>query len=249
MYSCLIVDDEAAARQLIRGYVEKFFPNYSIFGEASNVVDAVNQIDSLKPDLVFLDIDLQLGTGFDVVKRASYQHFSVVFITAFDQYAIDAFRIAAVDYLIKPLRLQDLREALGRFEEKKETAQTDKSIIKVLIGNFEQSDHENKNIVLPTLNGFEIVRVSHIIRCESERNYTTFFLSSNTQIIVSKTMKDFEQILSGFGFFRLHQSHLVNLACVKKYFRGQGGEVEMSDGAIIPVSRSKKDEFLKIFLG
>lgn len=248
MYSCVIVDDEAAARQLIRGYLEKFFPNYRIVGEAAHVADAVEIIDEAKPDLVLLDFDLQLGTGFDVVKRSSFQQFSVIFITAYNQYAIDAFRIAAIDYLIKPLRVQDLREALNRFESRKTDASAEKSVIKVLIENIESNSNDLNRMVLPTLNGFEIVRVSDIIRCESERNYTTFILSDNKQIIVSKTMKDFEQILTGFGFFRIHQSHLINLTAVKKYFRGQGGEVEMSDGTIIPVSRNKKDEFLKLFL-
>ncbi len=248
MYNCLIVDDEAGARQLIRSYLDKFVSGYNIIGEAESVADAVEQIDSLRPDLVLLDIELPLGTGFDVVKRSTFQNFQIIFITAYNQYAIDAFKIAAVDYLLKPLRIQDLKDALGRFEDRISSKDVGASV-KVLIENFDAGSNELKRIVLPTINGFEVIRVNSIIRCESERNYTSFYLIDGRKVLVSKTLKDFEQILTGFGFFRIHQSHLVNLSLVKKYFRGQGGEVEMSDGSVIPISRSKKDEFVNLFVG
>jgi len=237
MYNCLIVDDEAGARQLIRSYLERFVTGYNIVDEADSVAGAVEKIDSLKPDLVLL-----------VVKRASFHGFQVIFITAYNQYAIDAFKIAAVDYLLKPLRIQDLKNALIRFEERVASKDSGTSV-KVLIDNFDAGSNELKRIVLPTLNGFEVIHVNTIIRCESERNYTSFYLTDGRKALVSKTLKDFEQILTAFGFFRIHQSHLVNLALVKKYFRGQGGEVEMSDGTVIPISRSKKDEFVNLFIG
>lgn len=248
MYNCLIVDDEAGARQLIRSYLDKFVSGYNIVGEADSVAGAVEKIDLLKPDLVLLDIELPLGTGFDVVKRASFHGFQIIFVTAYNQYAIDAFKIAAVDYLLKPLRIQDLKDALTRFEERI-AAKDSGASVKVLIENFDAGSNELKRIVLPTLNGFEVIRVNTIIRCESERNYTSFYLTDGRKVLVSKTLKDFEQILTTFGFFRIHQSHLVNLSLVKKYFRGQGGEVEMSDGTVIPISRSKKDEFVNLFVG
>jgi two-component system LytT family response regulator len=150
--------------------------------------------------------------------------------------------------LLKPLRIQDLKDALSRFEERISSKYVGASV-KVLIENCDASSNEFKRIVLPILNGFEVIRVNDIIRCESERNYTSFYLTDGRKVLVSKTLKDFEQILNSFGFFRIHQSHLVNLSFVKKYFRGHGGEVEMSDGSIIPISRSKKDEFVNLFVG
>lgn len=246
-YKCVIVDDESGARNLIRGFFDRFFSEYEISGEASSVDEAVDLIDKVRPDLLLLDIEMPLGTGFDVVNRSTYSDFYVIFITAHDHYAIDAFRISAIDYLLKPLRVQDLREALQRFEER--VGEENKGgVLKVLMDNLSSDSDSAKRIVLPSVHGFELVPVQHIIRCEAERNYTTFYLDGDKKIIASRTLKEFEEMLSPLGFFRVHQSHLVNLSKVVRYYKGQGGELEMSDKFHVPVSRMKKEDLLKIFL-
>ena len=148
---------------------------------------------------------------------------------------------------MKPLRVQDLRAALSRFEERI-ASDSPSSFVRVLMDNLTSENSENKRIVLPTIHGFEVVQLSSIIRCKAERNYTTFILEQDKTIMVSKTLKEFEEILTEFGFFRVHQSFIVNLNKITKYYRGQGGELEMNDGSRIPVSRSKKDELLKLFI-
>lgn len=246
MYNCVIIDDEAGARELLSNFLHRFFPDFHVVGEGGSVVEAVDLIDRHKPQLVFLDIELPLGTGFDVLDNVSWHDFRVIFISAYNQYAIDAFRISAVDYLLKPLKLKELREALARFEERllPELSAVPVQQLSEVIRNH---GHNNDKIVLPTLNGFEVLTASEIIRCEADRNYTKFILDSGRVILVSKTMKEFENTLSTQGFFRIHQSYIVNLNKIKRYFKGQGGEVEMTDGAMIPVSRFKKDDFIRLF--
>ncbi len=246
-YRCVIVDDESGARNLIRGFFARFFPEYEILGEAGSVDEAVALIDEEQPDLILLDIEMPLGTGFDVVEQCSFKNFNVVFITAHDHYALDAFRISAIDYLIKPLRLQDLRDALERFE-KRAGDENKGSQLKVLMDNLSSDSATAKRIVLPSVHGFELVPVHTIIRCEAERNYTAFFIDGDKKIIASRTLKEFDEILTPLGFFRIHQSHLVNLSNVVRYYKGQGGELEMTDKTRVPVSRTKKEDLLKIFL-
>lgn len=246
-YKCIIVDDESGARNLIRGFFARFFPNYEILGEAASVAEAVKLIDAEKPDLLLLDIEMPLGSGFDVVHNCSFRDFHVIFISAHDHYALDAFRISAVDYLLKPLRVQDLREALQRFEER--AGEENKGgVLKVLMDNLNVDSSATKRIVLPSVHGFELVPIQTIIRCEAERNYTAFYLDGDKKIIASRTLKEFEEMLSSFGFFRVHQSHLINLSKVVRYYKGQGGELEMTDAFRVPVSRTKKEDVLKIFL-
>ncbi|MBN2728920.1 MAG: response regulator transcription factor [Bacteroidales bacterium] len=246
-YRSIIVDDESGARNLIRGFFARFFPDYEILGEASSVDEAVKLIDEVKPDLLLLDIEMPLGTGFDVVKQCSFQDFSVIFITAHDHYALDAFRISAVDYLLKPLRVQDLREALERFE-KRAVDENKGGMLKILMDNLNTDSAAAKRIVLPSIHGFELVPIHTIVRCEAERNYTAFYLDGDKKNIASRTLKEFDEMLTPLGFFRVHQSHLVNLNKVIRYYKGQGGELEMSDGFRVPVSRTKKEDLLKIFL-
>lgn len=246
MYNCVIIDDEAGARELLSNFLQRFFTDFKVVGQGASVAEAIDLIDQQKPHLVFLDIELPLGTGFDVLDKVSWHGFRVIFISAYNQYAIDAFRISAIDYLLKPLKLKELREALARFEERL-LPELSAIPAKQLSDAIKTHEHNTNKIVLPTLNGFEVLMASEIIRCEADRNYTRFILDTGRVILVSKTMKEFEQSLSSQGFFRIHQSYIVNLNKIKRYFKGQGGEVEMSDGALIPVSRFKKDEFIRLF--
>ncbi|GAB4291641.1 MAG: LytTR family DNA-binding domain-containing protein [Marinilabiliales bacterium] len=241
----IVIDDEISARETLISMLERFFPEIEVVAEASGIEDGINVLNSVEKDLVFLDIEMPYGNSFNILENIDNLDFGIIFITAHDQYAINAFKFSAIDYLIKPVKIKELKNAIERYKKIHFSKSTQNSQIRVLLNNI---NNQKKKIVLPTIHGFNIVDISTILRCESERNYTRFVFKNEEKILVSKTLKEFEEILKEHGFFRIHQSYLVNLEYIKKYTRGQGGEIEMTDGKIIPVSKSKKDEFLKLFL-
>ncbi|MFH2096247.1 MAG: LytTR family DNA-binding domain-containing protein [Bacteroidota bacterium] len=241
----VIIDDEVSARETLTALLERFFPHVQVVAQADSIEKGVQVIRENEKDLVFLDIEMPFGSSFDILEQLEDIDFEVIFITAHNQYAIEAFRFSAVDYLLKPVKIKDLKQALEKFEKRRTLVRDSNQRVKVLINNI---NNQVLKLVLPTIHGFNIVDISTILRCEGERNYTRFIFLNGDKMLVSKTMKEFEDLLSKHGFFRIHQSFLVNLAYVKKYNRGQGGEIVMSDGEIIPVSRSRKDDFLKIFI-
>ena len=247
MRTVAIIDDEASARIILKGFIEKFFPQYKVIGEADSVETGVELLQNSEPELVFLDIQLNSGTGFNILEALGEYKFQVVFVTAYENFAIEAFRFAAMDYLLKPLRINDLRDALRRFEER-----TGSFIQKVQTRTYAENvnvdDLTKGKIVLPCVDGFEVANLQEIIRLESDRNYTRIYKSNGQECVVSRTLKEFEELLSPYGFFRVHNSHVIHLKYVKKYLRGQGGEVVMSDDSVVPVSRARKDEFMSLFL-
>jgi len=243
----VIIDDEASARIILRGFIEKFFPEYEVIGEADTVEKGIEVLQNTSPDLVFLDIQLNNGTGFNILEAIGEHNFHVVFVTAYENFAIEAFRFAAMDYLLKPLKITDLRNTLQRFEQrtllKPDTLKTT-----TLQENIKLNDLRQGKIVLPSVEGFEVVNMQDIIRLESDRNYTRIYLIGKAEFIVSRTLKEFEDMLAQYDFFRIHHSHIIHLKYIKKYIRGQGGEVVMTDESIVPVSRAKKEEFMALFL-
>lgn len=247
MKRVVIIDDETSARIILKSFLEKFFSHYQIVGEADSVQGAISVIQHTKPDLVFLDIQLNLGTGFNVLEAIDKPTFHVIFITAYENYAIEAFRFAAIDYLLKPLKITDLKSAIARFEQRIVPA-ISSAHSEALRENLKVDDIRKGKIVLPTMDGFEVAGIVDIVRLESDRNYTRIFLKGGSVCVVSKTLKEFEDMLLPYGFFRIHHSHMIHLQYVRKYIRGQGGEVLMTDEAVIPVSRAKKEEFLSLFL-
>ncbi len=240
----IIIDDELSARQTLRGFIEKFVPEIMIVAEADSIEAAVTVIENNEKDLVFLDIEMPYGSSFDILTQLEKIDFEIIFITAHDQYAIDAFKFSAIDYLLKPVKINELKAAVEKFKKRNFPKQSNEELVKVLIDNLNNTNHK---LVLPTTNGFNIEKIENIIRCEADRNYTRFILVDGRKILVSKTLKEFDQLLSNQGFFRIHQSYLVNMNHITKYFKGQGGEIEMTDKAIIPVARTKKEMFLKLF--
>jgi two-component system, LytTR family, response regulator len=194
---------------------------------------------------VFMDIEMPFGSGFDILDQTLGMKFRVIFVTAFSQYAVQAFKFSAVDYLLKPLRISDLKEAVAKIALP-DPDQSQK--VNALTYNLGLADRPNPRIVLPDLTGFFVVDAHTIVRCEGERNYTRFHFADGSEALVTRTLKDYDDMLSSHGFFRIHQSHLVNLAFVKRYIRGKGGEIEMSDKSILPVARHRKDEFLSYFM-
>lgn len=247
MISTLIIDDEDHARSVLKTLITQEFSELNIVGEANDVDHGIDAIRSHKPDLVFLDIQLKSGTGFDLLGEVDDLDFEVIFVTAHNEYAITAFQFSAVGYLLKPLRLSELRKIVEKIsiqiKEKKHARQR----IKILIENYEEGNV--KKLVVQHMQGFQVLDLNEIIYLEGEINYTRFILDTGDKILVSKTLKEYEKLLTNHGFFRIHQSYLINLRHVKKYAKGEGGVVTMSNGKELAVSRRKKTLFLKKFLG
>lgn len=238
-YKTLIVEDDPHAQEsLIR--LIRTVPDLELLGIAGTVEEADQLSKTLKPDLVFCDVMLPPVTSFDWLMKLEKIPFELIFTTSFEEFAVRAFRLAAVDYLIKPISEDEFQQAVDRFRARKEKS-TDQ--IQSLLRNL-SLPREHSKIALPTLNGYLFLQIRDIVRCESDNTYTTFFTTDKRKILVSRTLKDVEQMLEEYRFFRVHNSHLINLDYVAEYFKGEGGQVKLSDGTVIDVSRRRKEEFL-----
>lgn len=251
MIKALIVEDEKNSQALLKALVEEYCEGVEIVGIAGSVAEALQLIQDLKPQLVFQDIELPDGDGFQVLEKVPKLDFDVIFTTAYDQYAVKAFKFSATDYLLKPIDVEELQAAVARVVEKHK-AQADtpqaaatKENLEFLVQQIRHPQQTLKRIVLPTATGFTVVNPDDIIRCESDRNYTYIFLADKRRILVSKTIKEYEEMLEEHNFFRIHQSHLINLHYLKNYIRGRGGQVELTEGSIIDVSARRKADFMR----
>jgi two-component system LytT family response regulator len=242
MLKLIIVDDEAGARETIRNIVELSQVDLDVIGEAHSVESAHKLINDLHPDLVLLDINLTDGSGFDLLKRFEKISFRVIFITAHEDYAISAFRYSAMDYIMKPVRAGDLLSAIERTGEAIEKDQMSVRL-DTLLSNIDRL----RKIVLKTSESIHIIHVEHIIRCEADVNYTHFYLNDEKHLIVSKPLKDYAEMLEPAGFFRTHQSHLINMEHILRYDRSDGGCLVMDDESCVPVSSRKKEALFRIF--
>ena len=240
----VIVDDEYESRQTLLGFLSKYCPDIEVMGEASSVAEAVNMIAALAPELVFLDINMPAENGFQLFSKLSGTDFYTIFVTAYDEYALQAFKHHAVDYLLKPVVIHELIAAVNRIA----ALVGEKSKIQLLSGLLDNFRYpaEPAKIALPTMEGLEYVRITDIIRCEASDNYTYIYFSDGKKIVVSRTLVVYEELLKGKGFARVHHQHLISLHHVEKYVRGRGGIVIMSDKKVIQVSQRKKEEFLKL---
>lgn len=238
----IIVDDEKKGRQALKQMLQLLEMPVELVAEAKDVAEAIRAIDEQEPDLVFLDIRLGKGTGFDVLEALKHRDFHLIFVTAYDEYALKAFRYAAVDYLTKPIDPDQLKEAVERIlalEGSKDIGQK----LEALLHNRKSLER----LALHDAQGINLVPVKDIIYCQAQNNYTEFQVEGRKSILVSKTLKEYEELLQGEGFFRVHQSYLINLAKVTQFIKQDGGYVVMSDGAQIGVARRKKEELLKHF--
>jgi two-component system LytT family response regulator len=240
----MLIDDDKNCRQLIKAMLEKDFPMLDFSLEASNIKDAVSMCDSEKPELVFLDIDLKDGTGFDFLELVRHTEFKIIFTTAYNEFAVQAFKVNAVDYVMKPIRAEDIKSAVIKVFEK-ENAKNQAQQLNALIYNLNKGNSDKK-LAIPTLKGFEFVSINELIRCEAADNYTYFYLTTGDKILVSKTLMEYERLLSNYHFFRVHQSNLINLRMIKNYQKGEVGMLIMADNSHVEVSRRKKAEFLKV---
>lgn len=248
MIKAIIVDDEKKFSESLNEMIrERFQDKIHVVAKCKSVKEAVHAIKLHHPDLVFLDVEMPPGNGFEVLEQVDDKNFEVIFTTAYDQYAVKAIKFSALDFLLKPFGAEDLSDALKRYNEKIIKDKTQKQY-EVLLHNLKNVSDPAKKIALPTLNGFNVVSLSEIIRCKADNNYTDFYFINKVKSVISKPLKDFEELLEDHRFFRVHQSHLINLQHVVSYSKGEGGTVKMSDGSDIEVSRRKKDEFLKFML-
>jgi two-component system LytT family response regulator len=244
-YKALIVEDELRSREFLKNLVSEFCPELEVTGTATNVDEAVAFINEQSPDIVFMDIEMQTGTGFDVLQRIQHRNFHVIFTTAYDHYAIKAIKFSAVDYLLKPINLEELQEAVKKaVQHIRQDA--DENRIELLIRNLRRPAGEDYSISLSTSEGVEFVQLGQIIRLEANGPYSTFFLKGDRKIMVSKNLKEYEILLSDHGFFRIHNSHIINLREVRKMVKTDGGYAVMNDNSMITISPKKKEEFISL---
>ena len=248
MIKSIVIDDEINARSMLKELLNDYCENITIAGEAGNIADAIKLVNKLEPDLVFLDIHLPDGLGFDLFSKIYYKDFKIIIITAFEEYAIRAFKFSAIDYLLKPIDPQELVLAI-----KKARKNLENESLSIKLNTFfehyktDKSDSKAKKIVLKTSDRVHIVNINNIVRCNSDKNYTNFYFIDHEPITVSKTLKEYEEILKSYGFFRIHQSHLININFIDRYEKTDGGNTHMLDNSVIQVSHRKKDELMKLF--
>jgi len=244
-YKALIVEDEVLSRDFLKNLLAEFCPHITVTGTAGNVEEAVAFINTHLPDIVFMDIEMQSGTGFDVLLKVAQRNFRVIFTTAYDHYAIKAIRFSAVDYLLKPINLEELQQAVATAIESLRQKDADNKL-ELLMKNLQRPEGEDFSISLSTSEGIEFIQLSNITRLEANGPYTTFFIKDNRKIMVSRHLKEYEMLLTGHGFFRIHNSHIINLKEVKKMIKADGGYVIMSDESMIAISPKKKEEFMQL---
>ena len=238
----VIIDDEKRARESISDMITLYCPELDIIGKADSVLSGLEIIKTKNPDLIFLDIKMQDGTGFDLLNRIENKNFALIFLTAYDEYAVKAFKFSAVDYLLKPLDPDELTTAVNKAIENIENNKTN---ISTLIENLNSIKKDSKKIVLKTTDSIHLVNINDIIRLESTGNYTKFYLTNQKPIMVSHTLKDYDEILNEYGFFRVHQSHLVNLQHIIRLDKADGGVIILTNNEQAPISTRKKEAFLK----
>jgi two-component system LytT family response regulator len=246
MIRTIIIDDEINARQVIADLLENYCEKVSLIGQADSVESGLKVIRELKPELVFLDIKLTDGTGFDLLRQLENIDFKIIFITAYEEYAIKAFKFSALDYLLKPIGINELIKSINKAEE---LIQQDNISLKLdtFFSNIDSISKKIKKIILKTTYNIHLVNINEIVRCESDRNYTHFYFLDKDKIVVSKTLKEYEALLSEYGFFRVHHSHLINLQCVEKLEKTNNNFVVMKDSSKVPVAFRKKEELMKLF--
>ncbi len=244
MIRAIIIDDIDAIRQKNKAVIAEYCPNVAIIAEADSVKTGQEAIRQYLPDLVFLDVEMADGTGFDLLQGLLPIRFKVIFITAYQEFAIKAFRFSAIDFLLKPIDPEDLVEAVRKAEET-----MSKDLLEMqfhnLFSNMERSKN-NQKLILKTSEKIYSVNVQDIVRCESEKNYSTFYLLNGQKLLVSTTLKEYETMLVPMGFFRSHQSHLINMAYFDHYLKGDSNTIVMKDKTAIPLAIRKKEEFLNL---
>jgi two-component system, LytTR family, response regulator len=237
MLKSIIVDDEFKSRESLRALIDRFCEDIQVSAVCQNADEAIKAIHDHKPDVVFLDIQLQRETGFDILQSLDKIDFEVIFTTAYSEFAVRAFRFSAIDYLLKPVDIEDLRKAIDKARKK-------------IVGNISERMTQQGNafkhsrLAVPSSDGLVFVSVDGILYCEASGNYTNIYMGDGRKFVVSRTLKEYEEMLEDLDFFRIHNSYLINLNLIKKYIRGEGGQVIMTNDQALDVSKAKKKSFL-----
>ncbi|GAB5524123.1 MAG: LytTR family DNA-binding domain-containing protein [Roseivirga sp.] len=240
-HTAIIVDDEPNNRENLRHLLIHHCPDIEILGEAASVAEAMHLIKRVSPEVVFLDIEMPGGDGFSLLEKLQPIHFQVIFVTAFDSYALNAIKFSALDYILKPIDKDELTGAVAKLKTLKNNQQPQLSNL----NNFLKG--ETRKIALNLSDEIRLVELSNIIRIEADNNYCRFVLKSDETVLVSKHLGHFYDILKNQGFARVHQSHLINKACLEKYVKKDGGYLVLNNADQVPVSRSQKEHVLKLF--
>ncbi|MGN6420308.1 MAG: LytR/AlgR family response regulator transcription factor [Pseudobacter sp.] len=247
MIKSIIVDDEPNSVEALHELLIRYCPVVSVTATADNITTARELILHHQPDLLFIDIEMPFGNAFDLLNNLPAITFEVIFVTAFDNYALNAIKLSALDYLLKPVSIKELQAAVKKAEEKVKSKNIS-GRIENLLYNLKSPQTSSKRLALPTFEGLIFLDTDDFVRLEASNNYTLIFLKDKSKIIVSRPLKEFESLLDMTSFSRVHHSHIINHNYIRKYHRGRGGYVEMEDGSSIEVSTRKKDEFLSKFI-
>ena len=242
----ILVDDEFDSREILGNYIQKYCDHVELLASCENINTAEEAIKNVKPDLVFLDIEMPYGNGFDLLERFEQINFEVIFVTAFSNYAVKALNMSAAYYLLKPIDIDELVDAVDKVRDKLENV-PDLFLPDVVLKNIQAFNCQDQKLVLPNVNGFDLIKVSEIVRCEAMDNYTKIYMDSGKIHLVSKTLKHFENLLAECDFLRVHKSHIVNLKKVVKYIKGKTAQLIMDDKSEVDLSATRKQEFLERF--
>ena len=240
----IIIEDEFHSREALKNLIREYCHTIVVAGDAANVDDGLILLRSSNPDLVFLDIEMPNESGFDLLTKAKQLNFEVIFTTAYRHYALKAIKFSAIDYLLKPIDPEELQNAVQKVVKKKQEASYNKKI-ENLLNNIHNENIQQHSITLSTSEGYEFIKVSQIIYCEANGAYTKFVLKERKPLMVSKHLKEYENLLKDHTFMRVHQSYLVNLTEVEKYLRSDGGYVVMKNGDKVSISNKKKEQFIQ----
>ncbi|MES2519743.1 MAG: LytTR family DNA-binding domain-containing protein [Bacteroidota bacterium] len=244
MFTTLIVDDEAHARESLSKMLSSNCPNVKILNTASSAEDAYEKILKFNPDLLFLDIEMPNGTGFDLLTRFTKPTFKVIFVTGFDQYALNAIKFSALDYLLKPINAQELKDAVEK-ASLQFSSQKGMGDLKNLITTLQNPRSRKNKLAVPTQQGLEMIEIQEIIRCEAANGYTIIHLQEGKPLLSSRDLKTYQELLEEYDFFRIHDSHLIAHFHVHKVLNEDGGVVVMSNDAKLPIARRRKSDFLE----
>ncbi len=244
MLRAILVDDEESNLSSLREKLKQHCPEVEIIASCDSAAEGMAEINRQRPDLVFLDIEMPVMNGFVMLQQLEYRNFELVFTTAYDHYAIKAIRFSALDYLVKPIEIEELKSAVQRAAEKRNHSMANPQI-ELLVEQLINKNSNPVRIAIPTTDGLKFVKTDEIIYLEAHVNYSYIYTSSKQKHIVSRTLKEFEDLLPASTFIRIHHSYIINKNFTDKYIRGEGGQVVLTNGVVLDVAKRKKAEFLK----
>lgn len=241
----IIIEDEFNARQALKNMLEFYHPEIELIGESASVKESVALLQQTAPDLLFMDVKLPDGESFEVFNSMKARAFQIIFITAHDEYALKAIKLSALDYLLKPIKPKDLKQAVDKAMKSMEDEELMKIKIETCVSNINSPDRRPRRIIINTAEKMHVLDTFDVVRCQARENYTDIYIKNRECIVAAKTLKEFEEMLSPYGFYRIHYSHLVNMQYVKAFDKRSGGHVQLADKEKVPVSNRRRDGFLK----